>query len=442
MASASTPINIPSVNSSIDSVKLADGSPVGFSAAGGAKNVNFLSQLEHMMGAVKKEASALENMKLKLKDMDELKNKLNDAKTRLATAESENQQLRRMVKDSDDQNVEIRNDMQRLNDIYYAERTKLTEAQQFNTRLEQEISGIKLEKEFFSKEASKVPELKSALKTAKSQLSAAKKNADDEKSQIESRLVDLTKKCASLEKANEDSGRHLFNLTENLNAAQNKITELEVAAATETEKLNREKQHRALINDRYLMSTEDLRLQIARLPASTLAFETRIDGLKSELQKLKIHATGKTNELFLITTESKKMQEKLEQGAQAYTTQITTLQETVREMNAKSNEIVKSNSSLKTKLQSKTVECENAVKECAEVKTLYKQLQLTAQQRESEATQAIKGLNLQVEDYSFKLQSVNAQLEAVQQQTKVSVRCCLSVSLTCNMQCYGAILNM
>ncbi len=39
------------------------------------KTANFLNQLESMMNAVKKEAGALETMKAKLKDMEELKGK-------------------------------------------------------------------------------------------------------------------------------------------------------------------------------------------------------------------------------------------------------------------------------------------------------------------------------------------------------------------------------
>jgi chromosome segregation ATPase len=168
---ASTPS---SVNSSIDSMKFAEG------ATAGAKNVNFLSQLEHMMSSVKKEAAALENMKLKLKDAEELKRKLDEANGKVTAAEAENQQLKRALKESDDQNNEIRNDMQRLNDIYYAERGKLTEAQQAISRVEQELSGVKLEKDFFAKEAAKVPDLKSAVKTARAQIAAIKKSADDE----------------------------------------------------------------------------------------------------------------------------------------------------------------------------------------------------------------------------------------------------------------------
>ncbi len=49
----------------------------GTSMPGGIpKTANFLNQLESMMNAVKKEAGALETMKAKLKDMEELKGKV------------------------------------------------------------------------------------------------------------------------------------------------------------------------------------------------------------------------------------------------------------------------------------------------------------------------------------------------------------------------------
>jgi regulator of replication initiation timing len=57
-----------------------------------------------------------------------------------------------------------------------------------------------------------------------------------------------------------------------------------------------------------------------------LNFEERIGALKSELQKSKLLATSKTNEVFLLTSETKKLQEKLELGSQAYTNQINALQ--------------------------------------------------------------------------------------------------------------------
>lgn len=371
------------------------------------------------MNSVKKEAAALENMKLKLKDAEELKKKLDEAKGKIAAAESENQQLRRMVKEADDQNIEIRNDMQRLNDIYYTERGKLTEAQQQISRLEQELNGVKMEKDFFATEAAKVPDLKSAVKTGKAQLSALKKSIEEEKAVNEQRVAEVTRKCTNLEKLNEESGKHLFNLTETINTTQNQVRELQDAATVTAAKLSNTQAAQALATDRWLMTSEDLRTQVGRVPALTLHFEDRIGALKAELQKTKLLATGKTNEVFLLTTESKKLQEKLELGSQAYTNQINALQDQVRELSAKNAELVKGNASAKQKLASKTTECEHLGKEVAELKQALKQQTLTAQQRELESNQTIKGLTLQGEDVAFKLQSLTAQHEALQQQIKV-----------------------
>ncbi|KAJ1422156.1 hypothetical protein B484DRAFT_399215 [Ochromonadaceae sp. CCMP2298] len=181
-----------SLNSSIESINAMKLElPGGLGALGamgggaGGKNINFLSQLEGMMSAVKKEAGALESMKLKLKDMEELKSRLGDMKTRLGTSDKENAELRRMVREADEQNLEIRSDMQRLNDIYHSERSKLLEAQQVGARQEQELSGVKREREFFSAEAGKVPDLKSQVKASRAQLSALKKIQEEERGALE-----------------------------------------------------------------------------------------------------------------------------------------------------------------------------------------------------------------------------------------------------------------
>jgi chromosome segregation ATPase len=97
------------------------------------------------------------------------------------------------------------------------------------------------------------------------------------------------------------------------------------------------------------------------------------------------------------------------------------LQENVRELSSKNAEIVKSNAAAKQKLSGKTLESEQLNKDVAELKQTLKQLNMAAQQRDLEAGQTIKGLNLQCEDVTFKLQSLTAQHEALLQQMKVSV---------------------
>jgi cell division septum initiation protein DivIVA len=174
------------------------------------------------------------------------------------------------------------------------------------------------------------------------------------------------------------------------------------------------------------MTSEDLRLQVQRPPTLVLNYEDRVGALKSELQKTKLLATSKTNEVILLQTESRKLQEKLELGSQAFTSQITSLQDNVRELSNKNSEFVKSNTSTKQKLSSKTIECEQLSKDVGDLKQNLKQLNLITQQRELDASQTIKNLSLQGEELAFKLQSMATQYETLQQQVKV--RCIFASS--------------
>jgi chromosome segregation ATPase len=407
-----------SLNSSIDSGRVSEGSASGIGGAGSTKNVNFLSQLEGMMNAVKKEAGALDSMKQKLKDMDELKAKATDLRTKLTASDAENQQLRRMVKESDDQNIEIRNDMQRLNDIYHAERGKLAETQQVISRLEQELSASKLEKDFFTKEAAKVPELKSAVKTVKAQMVALKKSVDDEKQQAEQRVAELAKKCSSLEKLNEESGKHLFNVTEILNATQGAVKVAEEQLVALDKKLDAATAAKLHLGDKLAMANEDLRLQVQRMPAAVLQYEERIGSLKSELQQVKLVATSKTNDLFLLQSEAKKLRDKFELGNTTFSAQLNALQDNLRDVTNKNSELVKSNAALKQKLATKMSDSETLYKDLSDLKQQLKSQALAMQQKELENGQNIRSLTLQCEEVGFQLQTAQTQLEALQQSSK------------------------
>lgn len=151
--------------SSLESFKIpTDASPAQM------KSGNFLNQLENMMNAVKKEAASLETMKQKIREMEDLKLKFAELKNKNAQIETENTDLKKALKESESQNNEIRSDMQRLNDIYTSDRTKHIEMQQQNLRVEQELSGIKLEKEHFYKESMKLSEQRKAYKALKAQM--------------------------------------------------------------------------------------------------------------------------------------------------------------------------------------------------------------------------------------------------------------------------------
>ncbi len=62
---------------------------------------NMYAQLEQMMAAVKKEAVNLESMKVKIKEMEEIKAKMPELKRKLKEAEDNNLLLQKSLKDSE-----------------------------------------------------------------------------------------------------------------------------------------------------------------------------------------------------------------------------------------------------------------------------------------------------------------------------------------------------
>ena len=62
------------------------------------------AQLEQMMAAVKKEAVNLESMKVKIKEMEEIKAKMPELKRKLKEAEDNNLLLQKSLKESESVN--------------------------------------------------------------------------------------------------------------------------------------------------------------------------------------------------------------------------------------------------------------------------------------------------------------------------------------------------
>ena len=106
------------------------------------RSVSMYSQLETMMAAVRKEAAALDAMKQKIKEMDEIKKKVPELKQRLQETELKNNQLSTSLKLSEEQSYQLRNDLQQLNDIYNKERKDHESIRQNNTFLDQELARV------------------------------------------------------------------------------------------------------------------------------------------------------------------------------------------------------------------------------------------------------------------------------------------------------------
>ena len=102
----------------------------------------------------------MEAVKQKIREMDAMRNTVSELRQKLQLAEHKNVELSDTLKVNDGVIEGLRNDMQRLNDIYSKEREEYQDSQQLNLSLQQEIENIKNEVQFYQKEAQKMPELR------------------------------------------------------------------------------------------------------------------------------------------------------------------------------------------------------------------------------------------------------------------------------------------
>jgi hypothetical protein len=121
-------------------------------------------------------------MKLKIKDMENLKQKVPDLTKRLADSEASNDTLKQLNKDSESTCNQLRNDMQRLNDIYTAERDEHVEIRNSGLRLEQELIRVQQEVVFYQRESQKNQDLRKKNQNLIATMTTTQKQLEESKS--------------------------------------------------------------------------------------------------------------------------------------------------------------------------------------------------------------------------------------------------------------------
>lgn len=396
--------------SSLESLKLSGDNNL-------PKAANFLTQLETMMSAVKKEAGALEHMKGKLKDMEDIKAKYFEARSKLADLEVENSDLRRKCKDAEQTSSEIRSDMQRLNDIYNSDRMKHMNLQQAHSKLEQDLNGLILEKDFLTKEAQKLSDLKTNLKAVKGQIHQLKMAADDERGKLQARVGELEKKL-------NQNGEHVWRLTDEIASLK---AELEasreenrriVARLSET---SQSRKGEVLIADRQGMVIEDLTAQRA------LSLQ-HIAALRKDLSVMQAELSNAQHKVFDREEKLRAAADRMAAAEAAHSEQLANvtlttgnLQDTIRDLSNKNHSLVQDNAGLKQRLGSKAYDEEKYIAEVAKLKQGLADQESALSSKDFEIMQAVqnaRSVSLQRDDLSFKLQSVTAQLDSAQSQAK------------------------
>lgn len=338
------------------------------------KTANFLAQLESMMSAVKKEAGALEHMKVKLKEMEEIKNQNSSLKQKLVNQEKAHEDLSRQFQEKERMNADLRQDMQQLNDIYHTDRNKLSDTLQTLNKLENEFNTMKVEKEFFQNESLKLPEYKKQIKQLKQTCHQMKTKQEEDQHQMTLQLNDYDKKYKAQEKKHTELSDHIWSLTEQINELkkENQLKQDQLQSLNNLFQQYKEKQQ--VVNDRQGMQYEDIFAFSYQTKHSTQSQQHKQQELTTQLQQ-------SLKQIENLTLENQEYKQKNTQLTKYYEEKLyqtnnnmMTIQENYQE---KLSELQKAQIEIKS---IKTIELEQFQQKQDQLSSIIQQLQQQSSQ--------------------------------------------------------------
>jgi hypothetical protein len=147
--------------------------------------------------------------------------------------------------------------------------------------------------------------------------------------------------------------------------------------------------------------------------------EEQILELQSNLQHLRLVNKNQYDDISILNEEVRKVRTQLDTGSQAYTTQITTFTENVKELSEKNVELIKNYTNMKQLLSTKSHDYDKSMIELERLRKNYQELQQLSNQKDLETNQSMKALTLHNEEISYQYQNLTTQYEALQNQTKI-----------------------
>lgn len=291
------------------------------SMSGQQPQKNIYSQLEQMMAAVKKEAGALDAMKQKIRDLEEIRNKkLPEVQRRLDESEAQNDVLRRKAHESDLQVDQLRVDMQHLNNIYNDERRKHGELQQNFIQQEQEMENYRREISGLHREMQKAQELKSHNQQLMLQMEKVRTQMAEDNETHAKMVKAHEQQSLKAEKNKAEMTSHILNVTEQVRVLKKELREADDFKASVVESNMQRNEKLCMSLDRAQMMNEDYKVVIQRrvLEAQTQdstvqAHEIQLRQVKEEL--VRREAQLESADIKINTIEEMRMKEKVESRA-------------------------------------------------------------------------------------------------------------------------------
>ena len=311
---------------------------------------NMYSQLENMMNAVKKEAKSLEAVKQKIREMDAMRNTVSELRQKLQLAEHKNLELQDTLKVNDDVIEGLRDDMQRLNDIYSKEREEYQDSQQLNLSLQQEIENIKNEVQFYQKEAQKMPELRKKNSSMLTQIGALGKQAEEEKTIFAKTIKSLEEKLADTAREKQQSTEHFWNLTEENKKLVKKMEEVEEKHADVNKLVDEASEKRKLAEERSYMIAEDQLTFLTREREDIDVVKAELEGVRAEARGLRSLIDDKEEQQMTLHAKLRNIEQARVAEKGDVKGRMASLNETISHLKTKNHELERENSETQHRL--------------------------------------------------------------------------------------------
>lgn len=252
------------------------------------------------MSAVRKEAIALETMKARLQELDDLKALVPDLRAQLQDAHVKKGELERGLRDSDKLYQQLRNDMQRLNDLYNSERKQHLDCQNSNVQLDSDLSRVQQENTFLQREVDKIADLRRKNQALQQQLASSEEQMEDVKRAAQKNILSLKKKLDDSEQSKAEtyalltqSSEEISNLkadlrklSEEKTVLQQGVLDMRERSHQDMEQLRRRLDDSVSKEDRLMESMAQNESDMRKLQDSLNAKSDHIDQLQSKLRSV------------------------------------------------------------------------------------------------------------------------------------------------------------
>ncbi len=314
-----------------------------------------------------------------------LTGKYYEAKNKIGEQEKEANDLKRRIRDFENQNNELRHDMQQLNDIYNQDRGKFIELQQVHTRMEQDFSNLVMEKDFFLKESQRIPELKKAVKSGKANIQQLKTQLEEERANSVKQIKELEGKIDKNEKSKSEISQHVWALTEELDGLKKELEEKKQELKTTESKHGDRMKSNKQVKERYMIVVEDYKIQMEHRREKIKQYSDALQTLKNEKEALEWTLARKEDELHITSKKLVLLQESYDETVKTLNKNIQSLQETVKDLSTKNQILSQENQSIKQNLGMKGEDVEKLTNELSRLRGMVQSLESQLAQQDMEA---------------------------------------------------------